>query len=230
MKDLHSHSTEILIATLNEEQGIGLTITELRGKIRNQRLLVIDGHSRDKTVEVAKNCGAEIIFQDGIGKGDAISTALRFMDSKVDYIVLIDADHTYPAEYVPDMIGIVERNPQVGMVCGNRFDQRCEENAMQGWFFFGNRFLAFAHSMFNGIDLKDPLTGLRVVRAEILRKWAVKSKGFDIEVELNNEVHRQGFRIVEVPIKYRVRLGEKKLKMRHGFTILKRILLEAADE
>jgi len=87
--------------------------------------------------------------------------------------------------------------------------------------------LAFSHSFLNGVDLQDPLTGLRVVRADILRKWPIKSKGFDIEVELNNQVGKQGFETIEVPIGYRERLGEKKLKMRHGASILKRILFES---
>jgi hypothetical protein len=81
----------------------------------------------------------------------------------------------------------------------------------------------------NGIQLADPLTGLRVVRAEILRNWKVKSKGFDIEVELNHRVEREGFGIVEIPIQYRERLGEKKLKVRDGVEILKRILLETGN-
>jgi hypothetical protein len=61
---------------------------------------------------------------------------------------------------------------------------------------------------------------------EILRNWKVKSKGFDIEVELNHRVKREGFGIVEVPIKYRERLGEKKLRVRHGAEIFGRIMLE----
>jgi dolichol-phosphate mannosyltransferase len=75
--------------------------------------------------------------------------------------------------------------------------------------------------------LADPLTGLRVVRAGILRSWKVKSKGFDVEVELNHHVEREGFGIVEVPIQYRERLGEKKLGVKNGAEILKRIILEA---
>jgi len=47
-----------------------------------------------------------------------------------------------------------------------------------------------------------------------------------VEVELNHRVEKKGFKIVEVPIRYRKRLGEKKLKLSHGATILKRILLE----
>jgi dolichol-phosphate mannosyltransferase len=144
----------------------------------------------------------------------------------VDYVVLTDADYTYPAEYVPEMIEILERNPQVGMICGNRFNRQIDERAVRSSFYFGNKLLAFAHNLLNGVTLNDPLTGLRVIRAEILRDWAVRSKGFDVEVELNHQLERQGFKIIEVPIKYRIRLGEKKLKIKHGATILKRILLE----
>jgi hypothetical protein len=75
--------------------------------------------------------------------------------------------------------------------------------------------------------MRDPLTGLRVIRGEILREWMPRSKGFDIEVELNHRVERKGYSITEVDIGYRPRLGEKKLKLRHGAAILKRILLES---
>jgi hypothetical protein len=71
------------------------------------------------------------------------------------------------------------------------------------------------------------LSGLRVVRAEALRNWKPKSKGFDIEAEVNFFVEREGYRIVEIPIDYRSRLGEKKLKLRDGLWILKRIVSES---
>jgi len=79
----------------------------------------------------------------------------------------------------------------------------------------------------NGVQLDDPLTGLRVVRWEILRGWKPNSKGFDVEVELNHFVEKKGFTIAEIPIYYRQRLGEKKLKLRHGFSILRRIFAES---
>jgi len=224
----HCRSTQVIIAALNEEQGIGPTITELLEYLQTQHILVVDGNSCDRTVEIAKNCGADIIFQDGFGKGNAISKAIGCLDPNADYAVLTDADYTYPAEYVPKMIEILERNPDVGMVCGNRFNKKADAKALRSSFFFGNKLLAFAHNLFNGVGLSDPLTGLRVIRAEILKDWIVKSEGFDIEVELNHQVERKGFKTVEVPIKYRQRLGEKKLKMKHGVTILKRILLEAS--
>jgi dolichol-phosphate mannosyltransferase len=222
-----TQSTNIFIAALNEEEGVGATISELSENINAKRILVIDGHSHDRTVEVAKHYGAEIFFQDGKGKGDALAKAVQCMDTDVEYVVITDADFTYPAEHVPEMIQILENNPQVGMVCGNRFSKQTDRSAFQGRFTFGNKLLAFAHSFFNGIDLQDPLTGLRVIRADILRKWVIKSKGFDIEVELNHQVGKQGFETIEVPIGYRERLGEKKLKMKDGAAILKRIIFES---
>ena len=219
--------TNVVIAALNEEEGVGATIAELSENINAKRILVIDGHSHDLTVEVAKDHGAEIFFQEGKGKGDALAKAVQCMGPEVEYVVLTDADFTYPAEHLPQMIQVLEQVPQVGMVCGNRFSKQTEGNAFQGRFTFGNRLLASAHSFLNGIDLQDPLTGLRVLRADILRKWVIKSKGFDVEVELNHQVGKQGFETIEVPIGYRERLGEKKLKMKHGATIFKRIVFQS---
>jgi glycosyltransferase involved in cell wall biosynthesis len=218
---------QLIIAALNEEHGIGPTLTDFRGYMDTSNVLVVDGYSVDRTVEIAKNMGAQIAFQDGLGKGNAIAKALEHIDHNVKYVVLTDADYTYPAQYVPEMINVLEENPQVGMVCGNRFSGNIEPKAVRSTFYLGNKLLAFAHELLNGVSLRDPLTGLRVIRGELLRRWSVKSQGFDIEVELNRYVERSGYSIVEVPIKYRQRLGEKKLKMRHGATILKRIFQEA---
>lgn len=219
-------STQVVIAALNEEEGIGLTIGELMDTLGCPRVLVVDGRSTDRTLEIAKNLGAEIALQDGLGKGDAIAKAIERIDPTVDYVVLTDADYTYPAQYIPEMIRILEKTPEVGMVCGNRFNGYEDMKSLNTVFYLGNRLIAFTHNLLNGITLDDPLTGLRVVRASILRNWKVKSKGFDIEVELNHHVEREGFAIVEIPIKYRERLGVKKLGVKNGAEILKRIILE----
>lgn len=216
-----------LIAALNEEEGIGLTIEELRQYLDSPRVLVVDGRSVDRTVEIAKDLEADVIFQEGTGKGDALACAIRAVNRDLDYVVLTDADYTYPAEYVPSMLRILEERPHVGMVCGNRFNSHFHLKGMKNSFYIGNRILAFAHNVMNGVDLRDPLTGLRVVRWEILKGWKPKSKGFDIEVELNHLVENKGFTIAEIPIYYRPRLGEKKLKLRHGATILRRIISES---
>jgi glycosyltransferase involved in cell wall biosynthesis len=219
-------SMQVVIAAWNEEEGIGLTIAELMDTLNCPRVLVVDGRSTDHTVEVAQRLGAEVLLQDGLGKGDAVAKGIANIDPLIDYVVLTDADYTYPAKYVPEMVEILENNSDVGMVCGSRFIGYEERTAASSIFYFGNRLIAFTHNLLNGVALDDPLTGLRVVRTRILRGWTVKSKGFDIEVELNHHVERKGFGIVEVPIRYRERLGEKKLGAKNGIEILKRIMLE----
>jgi len=219
-----SLSVQLVIAALNEEEGIGLTIAEMKDILGDISTLVVDGNSTDKTVELAKNMSAKVFCQDGKGKGDALKKALEHLDPDAKYIILTDADYTYPAEYVPDMINILDQNPQIGMVCGNRFNGHIDKKALYRVFHTGNKLLAFTHRVLNDVELKDPLTGLRVIRAEVIRDWNVKSKGFDIEVELNNYVKKQGYTIKEILIDYRARLGEKKLKARHGIAILNRIV------
>jgi dolichol-phosphate mannosyltransferase len=220
-------STLVVVAALNEEKGIGPTLNEIKTFLDEPLFLVVDGRSTDGTVKIAESLGAKVIIQKGVGKGDAISTAIEHLRNlNAKYAVFTDADYSYPAGYIPKMIEILERNPHVGMVCGNRFNSHFKLKSMHNMLYFGNRLLAFTHNLLNGVKMRDPLTGLRVVRWEIIKDWKPKSKGFDIEVELNHLVERKGFDIVEIPIYYRCRLGEKKLKPKHGFAILKRILLE----
>lgn len=217
----------VLIAALNEEEGIGVTIQEIQHYLERPNFLVVDGNSYDRTVDVAKNLNAEVLRQKGKGKGNAIAHAIKYIKIDAEYVIIIDADYTYPAEFIPPMIKILEENPKIGMVCGNRFNSHFHLRDMHNLFYLGNRFLALTHNMLNGVNLRDPLTGLRVVRGAIIKNWNPKSEGFDIEVELNHHVERQGYGIIEIPIFYRNRLGMKKLKLRHGLTILKRIILES---
>lgn len=219
-----------IVPALNEQKGIGPTIAELRHYLGKPWILVVDGWSWDKTVRIAKDMGADVLLQQGSGKGDAIAEAIRYAKATigfVDYVVFTDADYTYPAEFIPRMIRILDENPDVGMVCGNRFNSHFRLRSMRNMMYLGNRLLALTHNLLNGVNMRDPLTGLRVVRWEIVRDWQPKSKGFDVEVELNHLVERKGYCIIEIPIYYRPRVGEKKLKPKHGFTILKRIFLES---
>jgi glycosyltransferase involved in cell wall biosynthesis len=168
-----SASTQVIIAALNEEEGIGLTITELLNNLERPRLLVVDGKSVDRTVEISEKMGAEVVFQDQQGKGDALAKALEYLDRTVDFVVFTDADYTYPGGRVPEMIKILEANPGVGMVCGNRFNHHLRADALGNLFYFGNRLIAFSNGMLSGIPLSDPLTGLRVVRASILGRGSL---------------------------------------------------------
>jgi dolichol-phosphate mannosyltransferase len=217
---------QIIIAALNEEQGIACTIEELKIYFVNPKITVVDGNSSDKTATVAKSMGAKVVQQNGKGKGDALNLGLKFIEQNTNYVVVTDADYTYPAKHILEMVDILEQNPQIGMVCGNRFNDLYPLKTMNHVFYIGNKLISTAHSFLNGIDLEDPLTGLRVIRADLLREWNPVSKDFDIEVELNSYVAKSGFDTVEIPIFYRERIGEKKLQMKHGSIILRRILTE----
>ena len=225
---LKQENTQLLVvlATLNEEQGITPTIKELKNVLEDPEFLVIDGRSIDGTIERVKKLNIEIFEQMGKGKGDAIAQGIRFADFSGKYVVLVDADFTYPAEFIPPMLRILDKRPWVGMVCGNRFNNIYSIRGMKSLYSLGNKILSFSHNFFNGISLVDPLTGLRVIRWEVLRRWHPRSLGFDIEVELNHFVKKQGYEIVEVPIGLRSRLGEKKLNILDGLAILKRIMIE----
>ena len=172
--------------------------------------------------------GADVLLQEGKGKGAAMFQGFRQLSSKFDYVVFTDADFTYPAEFVPRMVEILEQNPEVGMVIGDRFKGDYNiSKSVRNPFYLGNKLLALAQYVMNGVKLGDPLSGLRVVRSEVLDGWKPKSKGFDVEAEMNSIVGRRGYKIVEIPIDYRIRLGEKKLKLRDGLGIMKRILAES---
>ena len=161
------YSAQLIIAALNEEPGIGLTIAEMKDALVDLKVLVVDGKSSDRTVEIAEELGAKVIFQDGSGKGDALAKGLKNADLNVDYVVFTDADYTYPASFVPKMLEILGGIPYVGMVCGNRFSGYLDLKGLNGIFYFGNRLISFIHNLVNGIQLTDPLTGLRVVRIRI---------------------------------------------------------------
>jgi len=221
-------SLAVVIPAFNEEQGIAPTIWELKEALNDPQMIVVDGASDDRTLEIAKNLGADVLIQKGTGKGSAISQGLVHLNGDVVYVAFIDADYTYPATHLKEMVNFIELNPKVGMVLGNRFSRVYGLESVKNQFYIGNRILAYIQSILNGVNLNDPLTGLRIIRYDLLKGWKPKSTGFDIEVELNCRIKRMGYDIVEMPIKYRSRLGKKKLGFRHGLEIVKRIVSDFA--
>jgi len=113
------------------------------------------------------------------------------------------------------------KNKKVGMIIGRRVYLYDEPKI----FLFGNKIIRLAHLVLNRVNVRDPLSGLRIIRLNVLENGKLLSKGFDIEIELNCLVKRKGFQIYEVPIGYRQRVGVKKLRIHHAINIFKRILL-----
>jgi len=70
----------VVIPTLNEEEAIGVVLDEVMAEgYRN--ILVVDGYSKDRTVEIAKSKGVRVVYQDGVGKAGAIATAIKIVST-----------------------------------------------------------------------------------------------------------------------------------------------------
>ncbi len=194
----------VIIPTLNEGEGIGPTLIEIMKVLGNPNVIVVDGHSVDGTADIARKMHVDVYVQNGKGKGLAIAQVLKHLNSNTRYVVFIDADFTYPAVEIPNMLKILDTNPHVGMVVGNRFNSNYDlSRSMLDIYFLGNRLIAFVHKIASGLNMEDPLSGLRVIRWDLLKEWKPKSKGFDVETELNFLIAKKGYDIVELPIKYR---------------------------
>lgn len=218
-------SLAVVVAAYNEEEGIAPTLSELNTLLNKSYLVVVDGKSTDRTIELAKDLGAEVIIQNGKGKGSAISQGLEYLHGNINYVAFTDADYTYPANHLREMIEILDKYPDVGMVLGNRFSRIFGDESDRNQFYIGNKLLGIVQNIINGVKLNDPYTGLRIIRYELLNGWTPKSECFDIEAELNCHICQSGYKIVEIPIIYRKRLGKKKLSFKHGLKILRRIII-----
>lgn len=213
----------VLIPTFNEAEGIGPTLEEIREVLGDTLCLVVD-RSMDETPQIAERLGAKVVRQNNRGKGNAVNQGLGRLNGSARYIAMIDGDYTYPAEAITKSVSVLERDPTVGMVNGNRFSEAVSAETQPLVFNIGNRIIIAVSNLLSRQNLADPLTGLRVFRAELFKDWKPSSQGFDIEVEMNHYVRSMGYKIQEIPIRYRARLGEKKLGMLSALPILFRIV------
>lgn len=227
----HMHSprvddTVVIVPAYREVNGVPRVIEELRQTL-DPVVLVVNRPAGDRTALVARRVGAIVVDQAGRGKGDAVRVGLDYVRDylpRTRFIGMVDADCTYPTGPMSAMRRILETQPSVGMVVGQR-DNWKNNGVKSEAFAIGNRLLGSLHKVINHVPLEDPLSGLRMFRAEAVDRWRPKSKGFDIECELNAYVQNvQGLGISEIPIHYRARVGEKKLRFRHGVQILSRMV------
>lgn len=206
----------IVIPTLNEEETIGWVIDEFKRQ-GYANLLVIDGHSTDRTVEVARERGAKVILQEGFGKGDAVRQALRMVDG--DAIVLIDGDGTYLPSEVEKLLEPI-RKGYADHVIGNRF-AKDTKGAISKLNMIGNKILNRLFGVGYGVWLNDILSGYRALRVDAARRLDLGKSGFEIEAEMTIESVKKELRVMEVPVSYVARRGsDSKLRpLRDGTKI-----------
>ncbi|WP_291998858.1 glycosyltransferase [Caldivirga sp.] len=206
-----SECITVVIPAKNEEKGLEFTLKEL-SELGFNDVIVVDGHSTDNTVNVARKYGALVIEQPGDGKADAVYYGLRLV--KKPYVLIIDGDGTYDPSYIRPMV-TKAINDDLDEVLGARTWGRENIPLINR---FGNRILTSLFNVMFGTTLSDVLTGMYLLRTSMAKAIIPSTRGFSVEVDIASQVASMG-KIGEVPVKYRKRIGDPKLRWTHGISI-----------
>lgn len=216
----------VLLPAKDEEEAIGDTIDglptdELDGLGLDVEVVVVDGQSDDRTPEIARERGARVIVQEGQGKGRGFRSALPALEG--DYVVMIDADHTYPSEMIPDFVE--ELRDGADVVMGSRFRGEIAAGSMSRLNRLGNRLLTALARLLYRRPVTDVCTGMWGFRRDALEDLPLSAGGFDLEADLFSTAVGQGLDVREIPILYRPRRGDSELRsLRDGLRIAGRLL------
>ena len=230
MKKINNSDVTVIIPTLNEEENIAEVIRELN-QIGCRNILIIDGNSRDRTVEVAKEFGVDVIFQNGRGKGAALRQAFSHDGLNGDVVVIMDADGSMSPKEIPLFIKTLDSGADV--VKGSRFLPYAYSEDMNLIRRIGNLFFLSLVNCFWSADYTDLCYGFGAFRKDAIKKLCpyLKSTNFEIETEVFIKAKKLGLKVVEVPsIEFRRRHGKSNLCIfRDGFRILKTIVEEVVN-
>ena len=186
----------ILIPCYDEELTIGQVIDEFREQLPEAEIYVYDNNSRDKTVEIAKQAGVIVRFENRQGKGFVVQRMFREIDA--DVYVMIDGDMTYPVNEVRKLIAPVLAN-EADMVVGSRF-ATASASEVKRLNLLGNKlFLRTVNYIFK-VQLTDILSGYRAFNRNFVKTLPLFGGGFEIETELTIKSLARNYRIVEIPI------------------------------
>jgi len=229
MKKVENSDVTVIIPTLNEEKSIAEVIRELNQM--GYGVLVVDGNSGDRTVEIAKEFGASVVVQDGRGKGGALRQAFNHDDLDCGVVVMMDADGSMDPKEVPLFIEALDSGAD--LVKGSRFLPYGYSEDMSLIRRIGNRFFLLLVNWFWSANYTDLCYGFGAFRRDAIEKLCpyLKSTNFEIETEVFIKAKKLGLEVVEVPsIEFRRRHGKSNLcTFRDGFRILKTIVEELVN-
>lgn len=200
--------TSIIIPVLNEEAGIRETIDRIPKAVKEtSEILVIDGLSDDETVVEAEKAGAEVILVERLGKGYAMQIGAEL--AKGENLVFLDGDGSYPSEDIPRFLKKVKTGV---LVIGNAVPFiKSKKTLLEKMKLLYPSFW-LTQNVFSryGINLQDPLNGMRAIKKKDFLRLKLASKGFAIETEMDIKAFAFKLNIVEVPIQIVPRKGESK--------------------
>lgn len=206
-----STRTLLLIPTLNEADAIGGLIKEASPLFPD--ILVVDGHSVDRTKEIAAEGGARVVEQRfGKGKGCGVRTGFEeYLAGTARCLAIIDGDGTNsPADLVQLVDSILSGKSDV--VLGSRTRGTRESGSMDWLTFASNRVVSFMLGAKFLRYFTDVQTGYWALSRGSVEQLLpqLKSTGFEIELEVFTKAMRSRLRVVEVPVGYRRRMGRSK--------------------
>jgi len=212
---IRAHDLTVLLPARDEAKAIGKVIDEIKNTTEC-KILVMDGLSEDGTPTIALRKGASVLYEFRKGKGIAVRSALRFIDTP--YVIMMNADFTYPAEYLSTIYHILSRS-KADVVQG--FRNLKEEGSMSLKHSFGNWGLSLLASILYGKRVYDVCSGMWGFKTDILKEFDIVSEGFTLEADLFVNAVKKGCRMEQIPIVYRKRLsgGKSKLTIWDGFKI-----------
>jgi glycosyltransferase involved in cell wall biosynthesis len=192
-----SASVTVVIPTKNEEGLIGEIVDSVRPYA--DEILVIDGHSTDRTREIAVERGARVELDGGKGKGEALRRSLDVCTG--DIVVFIDADGSHDPKDITSLVGPIKAGT-ADMVIGSRGKGGSDElhgTLEQFIRYVGSQLIMLAINYRWNVRLTDSQNGFRAIRRDVGRKLGLKSNLTTIEQEMLMRALKLGYRVDEAP-------------------------------
>jgi glycosyltransferase involved in cell wall biosynthesis len=215
----------VVVPTLNEGATVCDVITGCRRY--SSDILVVDGHSRDNTASIARSVGARVIFDHKKGKGDAIRTAIPYIEGEI--CVFIDADGSHDPDDIPRLIRpIVEGNAD--HVSGSRLTGGSGE--LHGGFdeclrLMGSSFITACINHRFRVRLSESQNGLRAIKTDVLKSLGLRENITTIEQEMIIKTLKKGYRMAEVPTHEHKRkagyskVDVKRMGLRYAYSMIR---------
>ncbi len=202
-------NVSVVIPAFNEELAVRETILELRemfaGTEVEAEIVVVDDGSQDDTAREAKSAGARVI-QHRSNRGYGASLKTGILAAENDIIAITDADGTYPAEFLPEMLARLEH---ADMVVGSRTGADVNiplSRKPAKWF------LRVMANYVANTKIPDLNSGLRVFRRDVaVQYFAILSDQFSFTTTITLAMLCDKYAVRYVPINYRKRQGKSKI-------------------
>jgi hypothetical protein len=196
----------VVIPALDEEEAIGQVLREIPGSVA--RTIVVDNGSRDRTAEVAREAGAQVVSEPRRGYGRACLAGIAAAPD-ADVFVFLDGDHSdYPGQ-LGDVVAPILAD-RADLVIGSRQLGRRRAGAHPWHAVVGTRACVLLMNLLTGSRATD-LGPFRAVTREALRGLDMRDPDYGWTVEMQVKAARRGLRVVEVPVDYRPRIGRSKV-------------------